>query len=142
MRLTVCIPCFNRRSRKRHSLQHQEPLITNESISSLAGIRSRMQEMGHFLNTTSSDLGPAINLKGSKVEVTAELISLESRRPSFVVHVPDQCISPLRTRRHTVDTPSSGIRRENIGHIHVCNYLQTIFMHCFKGKRLLLLCLT
>ena len=97
--LLPCIPCLtkhakqdissnDRRKRKFDSQPSDttcsEPLNADD-VQGLAGIRTRMQEMGHFLNDTATDPAtstrPEIHLDTKTVDITAELISVVPRKP-------------------------------------------------------------
>jgi hypothetical protein len=91
--LLPCIPCRtkhakpdnvrndNKQDDKRQN--HAADILKVDDIQGLAGIRTRMQEMGHFLNDASNDPGistrPAIQPELKTLGVTAELIRVKKR---------------------------------------------------------------
>jgi hypothetical protein len=117
-----CLPCLTKHTkqdicgndRKKRKFDSppshtagSEPFTAND-VQGLAGIRTRMQEMGHFLNDSSTDPTastlPEINLDTKKMAVTAELISV-AREPRNYDGKPGTASSILDRRPSTIRIP-------------------------------------
>ena len=97
--LLPCIPCLTKHTKqemssndiKKRKFESQSSLGTcseplkADDVQGLAGIRTRMQEMGHFLNDSSTDPAtstrPEILVNTKSMGITAELISVVPREP-------------------------------------------------------------
>jgi hypothetical protein len=113
--LLPCIPCLTKHpkqdmagnDRKKRKFDNNpshagtEPLKADD-LQGLAGIRTRMQEMGHFLNDTYTDSAtsthPEIHLDTKTTGITAELISVVPREPRSCGGKPDTDSSILDRR--------------------------------------------